>query len=92
MVQNQQGKVFMRPYLEKTHHKKRAGGVTQGVGSEFKPQYHKKKKPKQNKVNIFIASNSKIHTRTREKLSPEDTSRDESFWVVTTGQDRAFST
>jgi hypothetical protein len=25
---------------EKTHHKKRAGGVAQGVGPEFKPKYH----------------------------------------------------
>jgi hypothetical protein len=25
---------------------KRAGGVVQGVGSEFKPQYHQKKKKK----------------------------------------------
>jgi hypothetical protein len=33
----------MRPYLEKTHHKKRAGEVAQGVGPEFKPQYYKKK-------------------------------------------------
>jgi hypothetical protein len=32
----------MRPYLKKTHHKKMAGGVTQGVGPEFKYQYHKK--------------------------------------------------
>jgi hypothetical protein len=31
----------MRAFLEKTHHKKRAGGVAQGVGPEFKPQYHK---------------------------------------------------
>jgi hypothetical protein len=31
----------MRPYLEKTHHKNRAGGVAQGEGPEFKPQYHK---------------------------------------------------
>jgi hypothetical protein len=30
--------------LEKTHHKKRAGGVAQGEGPEFKSQYHKKKK------------------------------------------------
>jgi hypothetical protein len=42
------GKKFSRPYLEKNHHKKRAGGVAQGVGSEFKPQYHKKKKKKKN--------------------------------------------
>jgi hypothetical protein len=33
----------MRPYLEKTLHKKKAGGVVQGVGPEFKPQYKKKR-------------------------------------------------
>jgi hypothetical protein len=37
----------MRPYLEKSHHKKKAGGVAQGVVPEFKPQYHKKKKKKE---------------------------------------------
>jgi hypothetical protein len=30
-----------RPYLQNTHHKK-------GVGPEFKPQYHKKKKRRNN--------------------------------------------
>jgi hypothetical protein len=34
----------MRPYLENTLHKNRGGGVAQGEGPEFKPQYHKKKK------------------------------------------------
>jgi hypothetical protein len=38
-----QGKQLMRPYLEKTHHKKRASGVVQGVAPKFKPQCHKKK-------------------------------------------------
>jgi hypothetical protein len=33
----------VRPCLEKTHHKKGTGGVTQGVDPEFKPQYWKKK-------------------------------------------------
>jgi hypothetical protein len=33
--------VFARPYLENTL-TKRAGGVAQGVGPEFKPQYKKK--------------------------------------------------
>jgi hypothetical protein len=28
----------MRPYLKKTHHMKRAGGVVKDVGPEFKPQ------------------------------------------------------
>jgi hypothetical protein len=36
----------MTPYLEKTHHKKRAGGMAQGVGPEFKLQYCKKIKKK----------------------------------------------
>jgi hypothetical protein len=29
-----------RPYLEKTLHKNRAGGVVQDKGPEFKPQYY----------------------------------------------------
>jgi hypothetical protein len=33
----------MRPYLENTHHKNRAGGMAQGAGPEFKSQYLKKK-------------------------------------------------
>jgi hypothetical protein len=36
----------MRPYLEKTQHQKRAGGVTQGIGPKFKSQYYKKEKRK----------------------------------------------
>jgi hypothetical protein len=35
-----------RPYLKKTLHKNKAGGVVQGEGPEFKPQYHKKKRKK----------------------------------------------
>jgi hypothetical protein len=29
-----------RPYLEKNPSQQRAGGVAQGVGPEFKPQFH----------------------------------------------------
>jgi hypothetical protein len=36
--------LFLRPYFEKTYHKKRTGRVTQDVGPEFKLQYCKKKK------------------------------------------------
>jgi hypothetical protein len=32
------------PVSKKTNHKNRAGGVTQSIGPEFKPQYCKKKK------------------------------------------------
>jgi hypothetical protein len=31
---------------KKNPSQKRAGGVSQGIGPEFKPQYHKKKKKK----------------------------------------------
>jgi hypothetical protein len=34
----------MRPYLKKYPSRKRTGGVAQGVGPEFKPQYYKKEK------------------------------------------------
>jgi hypothetical protein len=34
----------LRPYLENTLHKKRAGGVAQSVGPEFKSQYLKIKR------------------------------------------------
>jgi hypothetical protein len=39
-----QGKWFVRPYLKKKKKsQKRAGGMAQGVGPEFKPQLLKKK-------------------------------------------------
>jgi hypothetical protein len=38
------GKQFMRPYLEKKSISKRAEGVAQGTGPEFKPEYRKKPK------------------------------------------------
>jgi hypothetical protein len=44
------GKEFTIPYLEKSHHKKRAGRVAQGIGPEFKPQYCKKEKEKEKKT------------------------------------------
>jgi hypothetical protein len=39
----------MRHYLETKPSQKGIGGVTQGVGPEFKPQYRKKKKKKRKK-------------------------------------------
>jgi hypothetical protein len=42
VVQSSPDKQFMHdPISKKTHHKKRAGGVTQGVGPKFKLQYCK---------------------------------------------------
>jgi hypothetical protein len=46
-VQSQPGQT-VRPYLEKNPSQKRAVGVAQGIGPEFKSQYCKKPKPKQN--------------------------------------------
>jgi hypothetical protein len=42
-VQNQPWANSSRDPVSKTPSQKRDGGVAQGVGSEFKPQYHKKK-------------------------------------------------
>jgi hypothetical protein len=36
----------VKPYLEKIYHKKRAGGVAQGIDPEFNPQYFKKEERK----------------------------------------------
>jgi hypothetical protein len=38
----------VRPYLEKILHRKRAGGMAQDVGPEFKPQCWEEKKKKKN--------------------------------------------
>jgi hypothetical protein len=43
-VQSQPGQIVDKTLSgKKTHQKKRAGGVAQDVGPEFKPQYHQKK-------------------------------------------------
>jgi hypothetical protein len=43
-VQSQPRKIFHETLSQKHPSQKRAGGVTQGVGPEFKPQNRKKKK------------------------------------------------
>jgi hypothetical protein len=49
------GKEFMRHYVKKNPSQKRAGGVAQGIGFKFKPQYHKKeKKLLVNTVKMFL--------------------------------------
>jgi ribosomal protein L44E len=40
------------PISKKTHHKNRSGRVAQGVGPEFKPQYHQKKKKEKESVRL----------------------------------------
>jgi hypothetical protein len=46
--------------MEKTHHKKRAGRVAQGVGAEFKPQYRQKKKKKKSFNNLAKVPTKKV--------------------------------
>jgi glutamine amidotransferase-like uncharacterized protein len=48
----------VRPYLEKTHHQKRAGGVARGVSPEFKPQYCQEEKKKLETVQVEIVGQS----------------------------------
>jgi hypothetical protein len=43
VVQSQPGQLVHKNLNRKTLHKNRAGGVAQGEGPEFKPQYHQKK-------------------------------------------------
>jgi predicted P-loop ATPase len=43
-VQSQPRQIVHKTLSRKNSSQKRTGGVAQGVGPEFKPQYHKKKK------------------------------------------------
>jgi hypothetical protein len=43
MIPTQPGQIVHETLTQKTHHKKRAGGVAQGVDPEFKLQYHQNK-------------------------------------------------
>jgi hypothetical protein len=44
VVRSQPGEIVRETLSQKTLYKNKAGGVAQGEGPEFKPQYHKKKK------------------------------------------------
>jgi hypothetical protein len=44
VVGSQPRQIIWETLSRKTHHKIRTGGVAQGVGPEFKPQYARKKK------------------------------------------------
>jgi hypothetical protein len=44
MVQCQPGQIVLQDPISKNPSQKRAGGVAQGKGPEFKPQYCKKKR------------------------------------------------
>jgi hypothetical protein len=61
-VQSQAKQIVQQDPILKTHHKNRAGGVAQGEGPEFKPQYHTKKKKKEKKISRVVI---KEHTTFR---------------------------
>jgi hypothetical protein len=42
MVQNQSRQIVSKTLCQRNPSQKRSGEVAQGVGPEFKPQYHKK--------------------------------------------------
>jgi hypothetical protein len=45
-VRSQPGQIVCKTLSRRTRHKNRAGGVAQGEGPEFKPQYCKQKQPR----------------------------------------------
>jgi hypothetical protein len=47
-IRSQPRQIVHKILSRKTPSQKRTGGVAEGVGPEFKPQYHKKKKKKKN--------------------------------------------
>jgi hypothetical protein len=54
MVRSQPGQIVNEALSRKNPSQKRAGGVTQGVGPEFKFQYHKKKKKKEKYLDTHV--------------------------------------
>jgi hypothetical protein len=44
--------IVLETLSQKTLHKNRTGGVAQGEGPEFKPQFHKKEKKRKKKWNV----------------------------------------
>jgi hypothetical protein len=59
MVLSQPGQKFCETLSRKTLHKNKAGGVAQGKGPEFKPQYSPQKK-----------KNSKLCRNNSENIKP----------------------
>jgi hypothetical protein len=54
-VRSQPGQIVQENSISKNLSQKRAGGMAQGVGPEFKPQYHQKKKKKKSRErNVLI--------------------------------------
>jgi hypothetical protein len=53
-VRSQPGQIVCEILSRKNPSQKRAGGVTQGVGPEFKPQYHEKQTNKKVHLSDFL--------------------------------------
>jgi ribosomal protein L44E len=56
-VRSQPRQIVHKTPSQKNPSQKRAGGVAQGVGPEFKPQYHQKKREKKKLLGIIIKCN-----------------------------------
>jgi hypothetical protein len=62
---------WTRPYLEKTLHKNKTGGVAQGEGPEFKPSTRERERERETDiltVNTFISFVRKRRRYGRQKL------------------------
>jgi hypothetical protein len=65
MVRSQSRQIDCKTLSQKNHSQKRAGGVVQGVGPEFKPQYFKKNRIKI----IFVDSHHVIGSATADSTN-----------------------
>jgi hypothetical protein len=68
MVQSQPRQIVCETLSQKNPSQKRAGGVAQGVGPEFKPQYCKKKKNPKTKTKKTLERNS--FSRRKQEENP----------------------
>jgi hypothetical protein len=66
VVWSQPGQIAPKTLSQEISSLKRAGGVTQGVGPEFKLQYHKKEH--KTIINIYVPNVSPIHKTNTNRL------------------------
>jgi coenzyme F420-reducing hydrogenase beta subunit len=75
VVRSQPGQIFHETLSQKTLHKKKAGGVAQGEGSEFKPQYCEEERREKEKEKKEEEEEEEEEEREREKKAQRNLAR-----------------